>query len=577
MHFTNITSVLSVTVGAALAHGQTLIGSMSGNAFEHFGTATIYAGFQDADTYADLLVGAYNSGNGAIRCVSGRYLATGAGPSLLWSLSSPTINPAQFGVSIADVGNLTGNSASDFVVGAPSARLNPFNGINNGAVFLVDGSTHAIAAAIYGFDNTALGSVVVSVGDQDGDGKAEVAVTAPSTNGSASQVHVISGSAFVGTTSIGTAAHWSYSNGTSDFGDTLASGFDLDGDGKRDLAIGSPRMFSGNGSMLVVSAANNFTTLASYFGSAGEHMGASISASHDYNGDGVVDFVVGAPLKQVGLGFEVGRAVVLSGAKLRAFTPPYELADLANPIYPVFDQHFGACVRASPDLNRDGVGDFLVGGPVLNSTGTVVVYSGATLTKLASIVGNSQDHLGDSILGVLQDVTGDLFPEFVVAGTNSDNPIGACGVIKLYSLFPTVPFIYCPAKINSLGCLPAVGWSGLPSATSASPFSITCSNVLNQKMGLLVYSHAPDAAPFQGGTLCVKPPQVRTLPQSSGGNASGSDCTGIYSVDFNARIQSGVDPTLVAGSQTFAQFWSRDPASPSLTGLSNALRFVINP
>jgi hypothetical protein len=569
---------LSVAVVASLAHGQTLIGTLSGNAFEHLGTAVISAGNQDADTYVDLLVGAYNSGSAALRCVSGRYLATGAGPSLLWSLSSPTSYPSQFGISIADVGNLTGNSASDFVVGAPSARLNPFNGINNGAVFLVDGSTHAIAATIYGFDNTALGSVVVSVGDQNGDGKAEVAVTAPSLNTSASQVHVISGSSFVGTTSIGTATHWSYSyGGASDFGDTLASGFDLDGDGKRDLAIGSPRMFGGNGHMLVVSAANTFTTLAAYFGSGAEHMGASISASDDYNGDGVVDFVVGAPLKQVGLGFEVGRAVVLSGANLRAFTLPYELAVLTNPVYPVFDQHFGACVRASPDLNRDGVGDFLVGGPVLNSTGTVVVYSGATLTKLASIVGNSQDHLGDSILGVLQDVTGDLFPEFVVAGTNSDNPIGACGVIKLYSLFPTVPFIYCAAKINSLGCLPAVGWSGLPSATSASPFSITCSNVLNQKMGLLVYSHAPDAAPFQGGTLCVKVPLTRTLPQSSGGNASGSDCTGIHSVDFNARIQSGVDPTLAAGSQTFAQFWSRDPASPSLTGLSNALRFVINP
>ena len=84
MRFASISSVLGFTVVASLANGQTLIGTKSGNAFEFFGTAVISAGFQDADTYADLLVGAPNSGNGAIRCVSWSFLATGAGPSLLW-------------------------------------------------------------------------------------------------------------------------------------------------------------------------------------------------------------------------------------------------------------------------------------------------------------------------------------------------------------------------------------------------------------------------------------------------------------------------------------------------------------
>ena len=42
-------------------------------------------------------------------------------------------------------------------------------------------------------------------------------------------------------------------------------------------------------------------------------------------------------------------------------------------------------------------------------------------------------------------------------------------------------------------------------------------------------------------------------------------------------MASGADPSLGAGAEVFAQFWSRDPASPSHTSLSNALRFVINP
>jgi hypothetical protein len=77
--------------------------------------------------------------------------------------------------------------------------------------------------------------------------------------------------------------------------------------------------------------------------------------------------------------------------------------------------------------------------------------------------------------------------------------------------------------------------------------------------------------------LCVKSPIRRTASQNSGGSASGSDCTGAFSFNFNARIQSGVDPTLVVGSEVFCQYWSRDTASPSTTSLSNALRFVIDP
>lgn len=578
MRLPTLVPVLVLSTLASAANGQTLISTMNGNGFEQFGTSVIYAGFQDADTYADLLVGAPGSGNGAIRCISGQFLATGAGPSVLWSVSSPTINSAQFGVSIVDAGNLTGDAAADFVVGTPGYRTNPFSGINNGALLLVDGSTHAVAATIYGFSDTALGQVVVSVNDQNGDGKKEIAATAPSLNGGASQVHIFSGSTFVGTKSIGAAAHSSYnSNGASEFGETLASGFDLDGNGKRDLAIGSPRMFGGNGLMIVVSADHQYTTLSSYIGSGAEHMSASISASHDYNGDGVVDFVVGAPLKQAGAGVEVGRAVVLSGANLRAFTLPYELAVLSNVSGVAQGEHFGACVRASPDVNLDGVGDIFVGGPDLGTTGNVVIYSGATLTKLATIVGDSQDHLGDSILGALQDVNGDLFPEFVVGGVTSDNPSGDCGVIELYSLFPNSPATYCTAKTNSHGCLPAISSSGSASATSASPFLITCTNVLNLKVGYLTYAHRPAANPFQGGFLCLTPPISRTPAQNSGGSLGASDCTGNYSFDFNARIQSGIDPSLVVGAEIFTQYRARDPQALNSSSLSNGLRFVVNP
>jgi len=429
--------------------------------------------------------------------------------------------------------------------------------------------------------------VVVSVGDQNGDGKSEFAVTAPSTDTtSPSYVHVIQGSTFVGTKNLAAAAHSSLnSNGANEFGETLAANFDLDGNGKKDLAIGSPRMF-GNGLVSFVSADGQFTTLASYVGStSGERMGASISGTHDYNGDGVVDFVVGAPNWSTNHAIADGRAVVLSGQKLRTFTLPYELATFALTTGGVATFRFGAEVCASPDLDRDGVGDFLIGAPDYHTIfpagvdrGRVIVYSGATLSPLVTITGfTGDDNLGAEILGAFQDVTGDLFPEFVVAAPDADNPASDCGLIKLYSVTPIPPSSYCTGKTNSLGCTPAMTWSGTASVSSTAPFTLSCVNALNQVPGLYFYSHAPAAAPFQGGTLCVAQPTRRTGALASGGSASGVDCSGVFAYDFNARIDSGVDASLVSGAQVNLQCWSRDSASPSTTSLSNAVRFFINP
>ncbi|NUP96074.1 MAG: hypothetical protein HUU28_07910, partial [Planctomycetaceae bacterium] len=134
---------------------------------------------------------------------------------------------------------------------------------------------------------------------------------------------------------------------------------------------------------------------------------------------------------------------------------------------------------------------------------------------------------------------------------------------------------YCTAKTNSVGCVPSIGSSGVASASSAAPFQVSVSQVLNQKLGLAFYGYAPAAAPYQGGFLCVQPPTRRMPSVSSGGSPTGSDCSGSCSYDFNAWIQGGGDPALVPGADLFVQFWYRDPASPGTTGLSDALRTQI--
>ncbi len=136
---------------------------------------------------------------------------------------------------------------------------------------------------------------------------------------------------------------------------------------------------------------------------------------------------------------------------------------------------------------------------------------------------------------------------------------------------------YCTAKANSLGCVPEISWNGTPSASFTSPFEINAVGVLNNKNGLLFFGFAESSTPFQGGTKCVAAPTRRTPVQNSGGNPPPNDCSGVYAFDFQARIQSGVDPGLTVGATAYAQYWSRDPQSPSTTGLTDGVRFTIQP
>jgi hypothetical protein len=136
---------------------------------------------------------------------------------------------------------------------------------------------------------------------------------------------------------------------------------------------------------------------------------------------------------------------------------------------------------------------------------------------------------------------------------------------------------YCQAKASSIGCVPSIASSGTPSASSAQPFYVTCDQVLSGKSGLLFYGYGPAALHFQGGTKCVGAPTRRTPVQGSGGSFPPTDCSGSYAYDFNARIQSGVDPLLTAGQDVYAQYWYRDPQAAGSTGLSDALAFTIQP
>lgn len=252
-------------------------------------------------------------------------------------------------------------------------------------------------------------------------------------------------------------------------------------------------------------------------------------------------------------------------------------------------------------------GPRILGAGILSPASTTLQFTATethSLLTLVTMIAPSPDwFLGVDGLS-LKAVDGTWIDSMVVdlyawdAGTDSGpgfnsqnqntNPAEAISLLTAGPFFGTTPLgtftikrvsgaSYCTAKVNSQGCTPSIDSTGSASMTSGSPFNITAMNVVNNKSGLLFYGLGSNDAPFQGGMLCVQAPFQRTTIQNSGGNAGPNDCSGSYSFDMNALIQSGADSNLSVGTRVFTQYWSRDPQSPSGTGLTNGLDFVICP
>ena len=148
-----------------------------------------------------------------------------------------------------------------------------------------------------------------------------------------------------------------------------------------------------------------------------------------------------------------------------------------------------------------------------------------------------------------------------------------------------VPTTYCTAKINSLGCTPTIGFTGASSATTGNGFTVSTTQVINNKPGLYLYSNTGQAAvSFFGGFRCVNTPVRRTIALNAGGNPPPNDCSGNYQLDFNAFAVGALGGTpqaylTVAGTVIDCQAWGRDNGfGPGFNAtLSNGLEFTIGP
>jgi hypothetical protein len=141
-----------------------------------------------------------------------------------------------------------------------------------------------------------------------------------------------------------------------------------------------------------------------------------------------------------------------------------------------------------------------------------------------------------------------------------------------------VPHAYCTAQLNSLGCTPSIGATGMARATAGTVFFVYAFDLIGARPVQLFYGvSGPNSIPFHNGTLCVRPPLRRFAAAALGRNDG--VCDGVAVDDFNQRIASGIDPALVVGQHVWAQYWGRDDAS--LPGfaytMTDAVEFSIEP
>jgi len=286
--------------------------------------------------------------------------------------------------------------------------------------------------------NANFGRRVAGIGDFNGNGFEDIAISAPYVNNGAGAVYIhFGGREFFDTTPdlvlFGQAAD-------DQFGISVAGNLDLNGDGHADLAVGA--RFSNLG-------ANNAGAVFIYFGgpsanaspdvvlvgeNADDWFGQSVSAAGDLNGDGFDDLIVGAPYND-DAGNAAGKAYIFHGGAPMSTTPALALLGAS-----VNHAHFGWSVSGAGDVNGDGFDDVVVGarlhgqGPFQARGRAYVFHGGASMATTPALVIEgefAQDWFGEAVAGV-GDVNGDGFDDVVIGAHFADPNGSASGKAYLF-------------------------------------------------------------------------------------------------------------------------------------------------
>ncbi|KAA6436649.1 T9SS type A sorting domain-containing protein [Dyadobacter flavalbus] len=401
-----------------------------------FGSAVASAGDVNGDGYSDLIIGARNYDNGqANEGTAFVYLGSAAGISTDAS-SKLESNQADAGLgnAVASAGDVNGDGYSDVIVGANSFD----NGQKDeGAVYVFHGGGSGIdiqkeTTLVSNQQGSRFGYSVASAGDVNGDGFSDVIIGAHQYDNG----EVDKGAAFLYYGSVkginfNIVTTLQCDQANANFGVSVASAGDVNGDGFGDVIVGAAEYTKGQtkeGAAFIfhgsATGINQIAAIILESDLAKALMGYSVASAGDVNGDGYDDVIVGAMDFNNGQ-LEEGKFYVFSGSPtgvVKAGAVSLESNQA--------DTRLGASVAGAGDVNGDGYDDVIVGAYAFgdDDSGAAFIYygsvTGLNINTGTSIKGNeAQANMGWSVSSA-GDVNGDGFNDVIIGCTGCNNGYG---------------------------------------------------------------------------------------------------------------------------------------------------------